>query len=57
MRTVGCLIVHSVTLLVLKQSVTFAKKESKWVFARSVTGTFSLIGLIFALKNLPVAMF
>lgn len=57
MRTVGCLIVHSVSLFVLKQSITFTKKESKWVFARSVAGTFSFLGLIYALKNLPIAMF
>ena len=57
-RTIGCLLVHSISLFVIyKKNWRFPQQDFAWVMTRNAAGTVVIIGLVFAMQYLPMGIY
>lgn len=56
-RSLTCLAVHAVSVLVCRQGVRFPREDLKWVLVRNAAGTMTVLTLLYALQYLPMGIY
>lgn len=57
-RTVACLLVHSISMLIVfKKDWHFPREDLPWVLTRNISGAFVIISLVFAMQYLPMGIY
>lgn len=56
-RSLTCLAVHIVSLLICKQGCKFKRADLPWVLVRNFSGAMTVLSLVYALQYLPMGIY